>query len=142
MYLSPNKRSRKWNGLSPLQNLSSDRQVLNQIANLFACVLRDLVSPIVLEISGIRTKLQEIKTMALPRVRGPVDVRSGEIKAHRIAAWMEHIIVWSTCFRERFLAGGLREGNTAVSTWEVDSRERNTTVSAWKVAAVLRFAFL
>lgn len=128
VYLSPNKRSRNWNRFSPLQNLGPNRQVLNQIANLFACVLRNFMSTIVLVISGIRTKLQQIKAMALPRIRCPVDVRSGEIKAYRIAAWMEHIIVWSTCFRKRSFAGGFRQGNSTVGTWQVDLCERNTAV--------------
>lgn len=66
--LAPTNAREIGRGLSPLQNLGPDRQVLNQIANLFACVLRDLVPAIVLEGSGIRTQLQKIKTVALPRI--------------------------------------------------------------------------
>ena len=69
-------------------------------------------------------------------------MRSRQSKTYGIAAWMEHVIVWSTRFRKRILAGGLREGNTTVSTWEVDSRERNTTVGTWEVDTLLWFALV
>ena len=104
--------------------------------------MRDLVPTIVLEGSGIRTKLQKIKTVALPRIRCPVNVRSRQVKAYRIAAWMEHVIVWSACFRRRLFAGAFREGNTTVGARKADSRERNTTVSTWEVDTFLWFAFV
>ena len=63
----------------PLQNVGSHRQILNKIANLFACALRNLVSAIVLETSGVCTELQKIETVPFPRICCPVDVRSGQI---------------------------------------------------------------
>lgn len=80
--------------------------------------------------------------MGPPRICCPVDVRSGQSQAYRIAAWMEHVIVWSTCFRKRLFAGGFREGDTTVGTRKLDTRERNTTVGTWEVDTLLWFALV